>query len=412
MKLLVLGHVWPEPQSSAAGVHMMSLLHLFRQQGYHIVFATEAKPSDWSMDLQSQGVECYRIQMNDSSVGELFQQLAPDVVLFDRFLTEEQYGWLIDEHCPDALKVLDMEDLHCLRHARQVWVKQHQLAVASQQSDLCLLNDYAYREVAAILRCDISLVISEAEFELLQQVLQVPAAQLLYCPFLVEPQRKLTEPMMFSERQGCLMIGNFFHAPNWDAALWMTQHIWPRVRDALPDVNLHLCGGYPTDKVRQLHNPGKGILVQGHVESVQQWMQQCRLNLAPLRFGAGLKGKVMDAMLCGIPTIGTQMAFEGLVDVQGVSQQGVQQVDHFAEAIVQHYQDQQRWQALLTQQQGWLSRFQYEAHALRVFAHIRDYQTNLVQVRQRNFLGRMLLQQQFRSTKYMAKWIEAKNKLA
>ena len=118
-KLLIIGFVWPEPKSSAAGGRMMQLISIFKENGFEITFASAAQDSDFMIDLAEFGVIKRSIELNSSSFDDFIKELNPDVVLFDRFMIEEQFGWRVIENCPKAIRILDTEDLHFLRKARE-----------------------------------------------------------------------------------------------------------------------------------------------------------------------------------------------------------------------------------------------------------------------------------------------------
>jgi len=177
-KLLIIGLVWPEPTSSAAGTRMIQLIDLFLSKGYQIVFASAASKSDFSYDFSKTNVFEQQIKLNDESFNVFLKKLNPDLVLFDRFMVEEQYGWRVQQECPNALKVLDTEDLHCLRSARQQSDKKKQV--------LDLFSDTAKREIASILRCDLSLIISEVEMDMLKTQFKIDASLIYYLPFLAK----------------------------------------------------------------------------------------------------------------------------------------------------------------------------------------------------------------------------------
>ena len=118
-KLLYIGHVWPEPNSSAAGSRTISLRNCFQREGWELTFACAADKSMHSVDLQARGIASVAIKLNSACFDEFAQQLNPDLVVFDRFITEEQYAWRIDKFCPDAVRILDTQDLHCLREVRE-----------------------------------------------------------------------------------------------------------------------------------------------------------------------------------------------------------------------------------------------------------------------------------------------------
>ena len=164
--LLIIGLVWAEPESSAAGIRILQLIELFQAQGYTIVFASAAQEGMFSFDLNTIGVASQKISLNSTTFDTFIQELNPEIVLFDRFVTEEQFGWRVYENCPNALRILDTEDLHCLRLTRQNAVKKN---LDFCPSDL-LTYEIAKREIASILRCDLSLIISEFDMQIVSDV--------------------------------------------------------------------------------------------------------------------------------------------------------------------------------------------------------------------------------------------------
>ena len=117
-KLLIIGNVWPEPNSTAAGRRMLQLIEAFQNNDYKITFISAASKTDNSFQLEKLNIVTFEILLNDSSFDSLVKEIDPDIVIFDRFLTEEQFGWRITETCPKAIRILDTEDLHFLRTAR------------------------------------------------------------------------------------------------------------------------------------------------------------------------------------------------------------------------------------------------------------------------------------------------------
>jgi glycosyltransferase involved in cell wall biosynthesis len=413
-KLLVLGYVWPEPNSSAAGSHMLSLLTLFIQQGWQVTFASSALQGEHKVDLTELGIEEKSVALNCSSFDDFINELNPNMVLFDRFMLEEQFGWRVAKHCPDALRILDTEDLHSLRHARHQALKQKRpLTKADLNSDL------SKREIAAIFRCDLSLIISGFELELLKNHYSVPEHILLHCPFMLDLQNFIASKNSYSDRQHFISIGNFRHEPNWDAVVFLKHHIWPLIRKQLPKAELHIYGAYPPPKATQLHNPTQSFLVKGWAEDAKHVMQQARVCLAPLRFGAGIKGKLAEAMFCGTPNVTTNIGTEGMnmgYDWSGLTTDlcvfGNQEDSsvNFANQAVQLYQDEALWQQ--KQENGYQlikSNFDKEKIQANLLARVLDIKDNLGIHRSNNFIGQMLQHHQLKSTQYMAQWIEAKN---
>ncbi|AOZ98645.1 glycosyltransferase [Flavobacterium commune] len=407
--LLIIGFVWPEPNSSAAGGRMMQLISLFQKQGFEITFASPAQDSDFMIDLKSYNVERKSIVLNSSSFDNFIKELNPSVVLFDRFMIEEQFGWRVAENCLNALRILDTEDLHCLRLARQKAFKEKR---EFQISDL-LVEEVAKREIASILRCDLSLMISEYEIELLTTVFKIDQSLLCYLPLLLESNAipDLAKLPSFEERKDFVFIGNFLHEPNWNAVQYLKETIWPLIKKQLPEAVLNIYGAYPSQKVLQLNNVKEGFLIQGRAENANEVVQKARVVLAPLRFGAGIKGKLLEAMQCGTPSGTTTIGAESMQDNllwNGFVEDNQQQ---FADKAVQLYQDATTW--LQAQKNGITimnQRYLRNSFEEDFTTQIELLVTNIKQHRLNNFMGELLQHHTLKSTKYMSKWIEEKNK--
>ena len=406
-KLLIIGHVWPEPQSSAAGSRMMQLIESFQKEGYDILFASACAKSGNAFDLSALGIVQANIEMNHASFDHFVKSFNPDVVLFDRFMTEEQFGWRVTENCPDALKILDTEDLHCLRRGRQKAFKDGNLF-----DDTYLYSDVAKREVASIYRCDISLMISEVEMQILKEKFGVPEALLTYVPFQCDAilEQSVHELPSFHQRSDFISIGNFLHEPNYNGILYLKETIWPKIRARLRDAQLHIYGAYTPQKVLQLHDEAVGFLVKGFAKDVNKVMSDAKVCLAPLRFGAGLKGKLIDAMKNGTPCVMTSIAAEGMFGPLQPNGFIEDSVEAFAEKAVLLYQDAFTWKE--KQRLGFEiinQRFDKILLHQQLFHNLNKTGQHLKQHRTNNFTGQMLHHHQLQSTKYLSKWIAEKN---
>ena len=407
-KLLIIGFVWPEPKSSAAGSRMMQLIHLFLAEGYHITFASPCVKTDKAFNLEELSVTQIDIELNNSSFDDFVSTLKPDIVLFDRFMIEEQFGWRVTKNCPEALRMLDTEDLHCLRKGREQAFKDNQPFDNSY-----LFRDIAKREIASIYRCDLSLIISEVEFEILQNEFSIPENLLHYLPFLFEDisvETKVQLPL-FKERKHFVTIGNFLHPPNLDAVRFLKEAIWPKIRAQLKDTELHIYGAYANEKATQYEDKNNGLNIKGFAESVDDMMSNARLCLSPLRFGAGLKGKFFDAMYNGTPFITTSIGAEGIVSADCDYSFVADAVDDIVKHAITLYQDENVW--LQQQKFGFdlLSKKFNKTHHIRKFLNrLEDALTNRETYRLQNFTGLMLHFHSMQSTKYMSRWIEEKNK--
>ncbi|MDR7369320.1 glycosyltransferase [Flavobacterium aquidurense] len=408
-KLLIIGFVWPEPNSSAAGGRMMQLISIFKENKFEITFASPALDSDFMVDLNSFGVEKRSIALNDSSFDDFIIELNPDVVLFDRFMIEEQFGWRVAENCPKAIRLLDTEDLHCLRTARQKAFKENRTFALN---DL-LSEEVAKREIASILRCDLSFIISEFEMKVLKEVFKIDSDLLYYLPFLVYEMSELDllKLPLFEERRNFVFIGNFLHEPNWNTVQYLKETIWPIIKKQFPEAVLEVYGAYPSQKVLQLHQPKNGFFIMGRAENANEVVKNARVVLAPIRFGAGLKGKLLEAMQCGTPSVTTTIGSEAMYANLPWNGFISDDIEVFAKKAVELYHDENLWKQ--SQKNGIAivnECYQLSKYSTLLVTKINSLLKDSESHRLNNFMGSLLQHHTLKSTKYMAKWIEAKNK--
>lgn len=422
LNVVVIGYVWPEPNSSAAGQNMLSIIERCLAANFNVTFLTAATDSEHKADIEATGVSVKPIALNCSSFNTLLEQILPDVVIFDRYMTEEQFSWRVKEVCPNALRILNTEDLHSLRQARHNAVKQHGDARLAD-----LNTELAQREVAAIIRSDLTLVISKREMALLKEHYAIPESQLQYHPLAVG--RAIDPIPSFKERSHFIHIGNFRHAPNWDAVLQLKQHLWPSIKKALPHAELHIYGAYPPKKATQLHNDKQGFLVKGWAKDVEAVMANAKVLIAPLRFGAGIKGKLLDAMRCATPSITTWIGAEGIISNDQILDTDesadarlwpgalcstrtseLNAVQNYVDKAIALYNDENNWNLASKMSKSVLSSFENKKPDVPFIERICDLQQTLGKHRSSLFMQSLLWHQTLTASKYMSQWIEAKNK--
>lgn len=405
--ILIIGKVWPEPNSSAAGSRMMQLIQFFKEKKTILTFACTANPSQFQVDLEEYGIPMVQITLNSETFDDFIKDLNPTLVVFDRFMTEEQYGWRVMEHCPDAFRILNTEDMHFLRDARGDALRKNKTIDLNKQSDL--ESSKCFREIASIYRSDLSLLVSEIEIEMLKNTFQIPEHLLYYMPlFASEETNTLPE---FEERSDFMFIGNFLHEPNWDALRHLSEDIWPLIRKAKPKAILNVYGAYPTQKVMQLHQPKKGFLVHGRVDDATEVTLKTRVSLAPIRFGAGIKGKLIEAMVCGTPNITTPMGAEGMNYSQPWNGSIESTDEAFAEQAVELYSNKEKWnQAQINGFKIVKDRFLAKNHLPQFNKKLENVGSNLSAHRSKDFTSKLLQQEFVMGMKYFSMWISEKDK--
>ena len=416
---MLISYVWPEPQSSAAGLRDLNLIEGFRQQGYEVVIASAAENDRGRSVCESwakskEGVFVHSIRLNDSSFNQWIARLQPSLVVFDRFVTEEQFGWRVRGASPESLLVLDTQDLHCLRVSREKNLREQLRMQSWTEVDPSVPRvwdeDLVCRELASLHRVDLAWILSDFELLILKNVFGVSEQRIQVSRFAYPMHRPIYYSQGFEERQDFVMVGNFRHAPNLDAWRWLRAEVWPRIRAELPGVNLHVFGAYPPREVMEADEPSKGFHVHGTAADLSEVFQGRRVSLAPLRFGAGIKGKVTDSWWHGVPVVGTSIAAEGMrspsKDWGGLI---ANDTAGLARACVELYADSQSWHRA---QENGLTLLN-ELFSEREFAS--GISGSLERVRQNrarsslDWTRRMLLQSSLDSYRYFGKWLELKS---
>jgi glycosyltransferase involved in cell wall biosynthesis len=427
-KVVLLTYVWPEPLSSAAGLRDLNLIESFLWAGWDLVVASPSQQNTHSEALAQMGVRLAGVQANDVRFDAWIKSEAPNFVIFDRFVMEEQFGWRVQEQCPNAVRVLDTQDLHFLRRTRANHLKainlqsrepnssplppgqppQKQSPEGTANSSLDLMNEDTFREIGSIYRCDGVFVLSRTEYDLLIERFKFPSNALSLSRFHYSDPISVSG---FQERSDFMMIGNFRHAPNQDGVIWMANEIWPLIRKQIPNACLNIYGAYPSREMMRLTSKEANLFVRGSIPDQFEVLKKHRVNLAPLRFGAGIKGKISDGWWAGTPVVSTSIGAEGMCDSYPFGGSIANSPQDFALAAVQLYQNQKEWyqkQALGLQIIKAL--YQRETNRALLIEFLKDLHSRLHELRNQNWIGCMLNYHSWRSTHYFSKWIEEKSK--
>lgn len=335
-RLLIIDACTPTPDQDSGSIDMVNYLTLFDQLGYRVSFIPESNRlhfGRYTEALQARGVEClYHPYL--SSVADLLERRGAefDAVMLVRGPLAFHYLDLVRTHCPQAKVIVNTVDLHFLRERRRAELETGQPDSAIARA--------AYREETHVIRhADASIVISPVEQDLLAR--ELPEARVRVIPLIREvPGRQAG----FAEREGLLFVGGFQHPPNVDAMQWFCAEVWPLVRAQLPGVQLQIVGSNMVPEIDAL--AADDIQVLGFVEDLVPLLERARLSIAPLRYGAGQKGKVIGSLSHGLPCVATTVAAEGL----GLGpEEGVLVADspaEFAAAIERAYTDAALWEQL------------------------------------------------------------------
>jgi hypothetical protein len=422
MKALFLTQLWPEQNASGASTRTLQLIQFFLHRGWQVNVWSDAEPNGHEQVLRDVGCQTLRVAPNDDSFDAELVAVDPQMVVFDRFSMEEKFSFRILRNCPNALRVLDTVDLHSVRLARGKQIKQFKQLKEQGDAVLCCpdLDFESYtdqsdgtweRELAAILRSDLVLVVSDYERDLLVHQLKVPQEILLLCR-LTYPPRMMAAPG-FEERQGFVALGCFRHPPNVDAFNYLSRIFWPRLRGRLPNAILHVWGSHMGPSAPIQSSRQAGIFVKGHAPSAFLALEQARVHLALVRYGAGIKSKISDSFFAGTPSVTTRIGAEGMLDGADFPGFVSSALDEAIEHAVLLHEDKTVWQEKASLCGAVLHASYDEKSTLKPLEEkVNSILQNLPGQRRYNPLGRVLWHQSFRSTEYFSRWIQTKQVLA
>lgn len=384
--------------------------------GHHVIIASSAQNLEFKLKCDQLGYETKLFPMNDSSFEEWLSQYPIDFAFFDRYLTEEQYGGRLQKIQPECLRIVDTQDLHFLRRAREIELKKNLNALTFKEEDVL-------RELASIYRSDLTLVLSSFEKNLLETEFSITKNVLMEFGFSYESEDILTPFPHCEERNGLAFIGNFRHPPNLDAVMTIKKEYWKTIREKFPNLTITFYGAYPPKEAMALHDPKNGFIMKGPVEHSIKTLSKHKILFAPIRYGSGIKGKISDAWAAGTPVLTTSIGSEGMrVAKEHQPFTGEFNEDSFAgvvadslksmlEAIQKILEDENFFKEL--QQKGFFAINQLygeKSQFLKLQKRLEQLHSNKTNIRSQNFIQKILWREGFRSTEYFSRWIELKEK--
>ena len=334
-RILVIDHQVPTPDRDSGSLRLAGLLRVLRECGYQVTMIPDdlAAPTPYTELLQTQGIEVLHFPYLREMPSFLKSRAARyDVAILCRQTVATKYIDVLRLAAPDTSVIFDTVDLHFLREQRRALVENDQQAL---RRALALEQE----ECRIVRLADLTFAVSEVELTVLER--EVPGAWVE----VLSNIHAVAEPVaQFAPRRGIMFIGTYDYPPNVDAVSYFAHDIWPHVQKALPDATFHIVGDNPPARIRAL--AGAQIVVTGYVPDVAEYFHRCRISVAPLRYGAGVKGKINQSMSYGVPVVATPVAAEGmhLVDEESVLIAGTP--EEFAKAVVRAYRDEALWTRL------------------------------------------------------------------
>ncbi len=335
-RVLVLDLCTPTPDQDSGSIDAYNWMLILREMDFQVTFIPEDNflyMPPYTQDLQRIGVEVLYAPFAASVKEHLIEHgRRYDLVFLFRVAVVQRNLSDIRRYCPDARILFNTVDLHHLRLEREALLEH-------DDQKMQFASDMKKMEYDAIRSVDAATVVSAEEQRRLQEAL--PGSPLHLLPFT----RHIEEPSAtFRQRRDIVFVGGFKHPPNTDAVLWFASAVFPKLKDRLPDVRFYIVGGDPPPEVQKLAGPDR--IVTGFVQDLSSLLGQMRVSVAPIRYGAGIKGKIGTALAAGLPVVATSAAAEGMNLVDGRDALIADDPDELALQIEKLYSDESLWRRI------------------------------------------------------------------
>lgn len=341
-RILAVGIRMLTPDMDTGSHRMMEILRGMLSMSYEVVFCA-AFPLSWppydarlSEDIARMEGIGIRVPSpcRYSSVPDYLKKCKEtfDLVILSDVFTASRYLEKVRGRFPRARVVFDTVDLHYLRQFREAKIR------GSKPALIRAMNAKT-EELVAVRAADLTLVVSETEKTVLRK--ECPDSRIFVLAGAFE---KMTEPAPFEGRRDILFVGSFEHAPNIDAVEYFVGEIFPPVLKLIPNMRLHVAGAHPPQNIHSLAS--EHVVINGYVPDLEMLFQKCRISVAPLRFGAGIKGKILTSLSFGVPVVTTPIGSEGM-DLEAGSDILIAGCpEDFAKQLIQLYNDEELWNRL------------------------------------------------------------------
>ncbi len=334
-RILIIDAVIPTPDQDSGSLRMVYMLNILKDLDCQVTLApsTLEDIEPYGEDLRRSGIEVLCRPNYDNLENHLKRHGGEiDVAILSRLTVADRFLPLVRRHAPQARVVYDTVDLHFLREERQAELENNaelrEAAKATRKLETGFIRD-----------SDLTYVVSPYEQELLAREVPGSRIEVLSNIHRTEPTQTPIE-----QRRDIIFIGGFRHPPNVDAMLWFVNEVLPLVREQLSDFRLFIIGSLVTPEIQAL--AGDDVVVTGFVKDVKPYYERARLSVSPLRYGAGVKGKVNMSMAYGVPVVATGISVEGMSLTPGHDVLVADDPQGFADAVLRLYREPEVWHGL------------------------------------------------------------------
>ncbi len=346
--IIVFDPFLPFFDRASGSLRLFHILKILKKMQFHVTFIARdgALEKQYKQVLENLGIETFSwdtdalrfmgVDLKDlpSTVNYeiLFKDRQYDYAIIDFWTMAEYYLPIIRKYSPKTKIIVDSIDIHFVRELREAELKKVEaFKKAALKNKTKELNVYK--------QADRVWVVTERDKHAIKNSINKVPIDIV--PNIHE---KITVKKNYDETSDLLFVGNFNHTPNRDAVEFLCKNIMPEIRKKLPEIKLYIVGNNPTKEVQKF--AGENVIVTGYVEDLKPHLKEARISVNPLRYGAGMKGKIGEALSWGLPVVTTSIGAEGMEIKNNEHALVADEAKDFAEKVVDLYQNKDLWENL------------------------------------------------------------------
>jgi glycosyltransferase involved in cell wall biosynthesis len=340
--VLIIDYFLPVAGRSAGSTRLFEVIKIIRDAGYHVTLIAQngEYQKRAKTQLEEMGVETYstdpeqlvawnyKTKAQPIPFAELFKKNRYVLAIVSRFQIANHYMSVLRRYAPNLPIAVDTVDVHFSREEKKT------VLYSRDPSDAKNLKE---EELSVYSKADFLIAVSKADADILSQ--HFPSKRIAIIPLIYTPD---PQRFSFGDRKDLLFVGNFVHPPNSDALIQYCSRILPLLKSRLPNVKTYVVGANSLPLLEDFANDD--LIITGFVPDMKYFLDRCRVNVAPLRYGAGTNGKILESLATGLPVITTPVGVEGIADERGMIVAG--NPEEFVAAVVAVYNDEQLWNSM------------------------------------------------------------------
>ncbi len=345
--IIIIDPFLPKFDRASGSLRLYSIIKILKEQDYHVTFIARNgyRQQQYERILNFMGIEVYAndperlkkfgisFDATKLDIKKILMTRHYDIAILSFYEIAVEYLETIRKYSPQTKILIDTVDIHFIREIR----------MAEIMNDKKLLKR-AHRtkneELSIYKKADAIITVTDRDWEHVAGYL--PGMKHFVIPNIHEIAENIIEK---KDRKALVFVGNFNHPPNADAVLYFVNDILPIIKKKINDVTFTIIGNNPPEEILRLHND-KDIIVTGYVPSVTPYLQSAMVSVAPLRYGAGMKGKIGEAMAHGLPVVTTSIGAEGMRIIDEENALIADTPEEFAEKVYQLYTDDNKWKKI------------------------------------------------------------------